>query len=298
MSKPSPSQNSSVDTSCAPGIIRASVDFPAAPCPPIPTRTKTAVPACGGDEFEQRLCVHCTHGTLRAWRSYGSAAWLFRTESSFTARPHGVLRCACPTDRSAPPPAASAGSGRTSALRSSEARYAWRRPSPSSPMSGGPCPRPASRSSDRVSQSLWSRAPPPQVWRGGRGSACPPGRLSPHSHRCVPAAIALRGGELASYHGAEHISIGTYETRRARHEGARSLRWPPRRTSPAHERGRECARSASAVSSPFGGTGDRCDRRRRGCCRGLCVDGTSSSSPGLPRARATRARAPDPRVDR
>lgn len=28
----------------------------------------------------------------------------------------------------------------------------------------------------------------------------------------VPATIALRGGELASYHGAEHISIGTYET--------------------------------------------------------------------------------------
>jgi len=28
----------------------------------------------------------------------------------------------------------------------------------------------------------------------------------------APAVIALRGGELASYHGAEHISIGTYET--------------------------------------------------------------------------------------
>ena len=27
----------------------------------------------------------------------------------------------------------------------------------------------------------------------------------------VPAALALRGGELASYHGAEHVSIGTYE---------------------------------------------------------------------------------------
>lgn len=28
----------------------------------------------------------------------------------------------------------------------------------------------------------------------------------------APAALALRGGELASYHGAEHISIGSYET--------------------------------------------------------------------------------------
>jgi uncharacterized protein YqhQ len=27
----------------------------------------------------------------------------------------------------------------------------------------------------------------------------------------APAALALRGGELAAYHGAEHISIGTYE---------------------------------------------------------------------------------------
>lgn len=27
----------------------------------------------------------------------------------------------------------------------------------------------------------------------------------------VPAAVALRGGELTRYHGAEHVSIGTYE---------------------------------------------------------------------------------------
>jgi uncharacterized protein YqhQ len=27
----------------------------------------------------------------------------------------------------------------------------------------------------------------------------------------APALFALRGGELAAYHGAEHISIGTYE---------------------------------------------------------------------------------------
>ena len=36
-----------------------------------------------------------------------------------------------------------------------------------------------------------------------------------------PAALALRGGELAAYHGAEHISIGTYEhdaPRRREHE--------------------------------------------------------------------------------
>jgi uncharacterized protein YqhQ len=43
-------------------------------------------------------------------------------------------------------------------------------------------------------------------------------RLSPVAQELVsgaislaPALIALRGGELAAYHGAEHISIGTYE---------------------------------------------------------------------------------------
>jgi uncharacterized protein YqhQ len=43
-------------------------------------------------------------------------------------------------------------------------------------------------------------------------------RLSPGVQELVggvislaPAMVALRGGELAAYHGAEHISIGTYE---------------------------------------------------------------------------------------
>ena len=42
--------------------------------------------------------------------------------------------------------------------------------------------------------------------------ASPRARRSPRSPRSRPRSIALRGGELASYHGAEHISIGTYET--------------------------------------------------------------------------------------
>jgi uncharacterized protein YqhQ len=32
----------------------------------------------------------------------------------------------------------------------------------------------------------------------------------------APAALALRGGELAAYHGAEHMSIGTYEHGKSR----------------------------------------------------------------------------------
>jgi uncharacterized protein YqhQ len=50
--------------------------------------------------------------------------------------------------------------------------------------------------------------------RGIRSSA----RLRPAAQELVsgllslaPAALALRGGELAAYHGAEHISIGRYE---------------------------------------------------------------------------------------
>jgi uncharacterized protein YqhQ len=52
------------------------------------------------------------------------------------------------------------------------------------------------------------------VMRGVRES----GRLRPAAQELVsgllslaPAALALRGGELAAYHGAEHISIGRYE---------------------------------------------------------------------------------------
>jgi uncharacterized protein YqhQ len=52
------------------------------------------------------------------------------------------------------------------------------------------------------------------VVRGIRES----GRLRPVAQELVagllsiaPAALALRGGELAAYHGAEHISIGRYE---------------------------------------------------------------------------------------
>jgi uncharacterized protein YqhQ len=50
--------------------------------------------------------------------------------------------------------------------------------------------------------------------RGIRGSE----RLRPAAQELLvsvlalaPALFALRGGELAAYHGAEHISIGTYE---------------------------------------------------------------------------------------
>jgi len=49
--------------------------------------------------------------------------------------------------------------------------------------------------------------------RALRRSALPPARreLLAAAVAFLPAALALRGPDLAAYHGAEHVSIGTYE---------------------------------------------------------------------------------------
>jgi uncharacterized protein YqhQ len=77
----------------------------------------------------------------------------------------------------------------------------------------------------------------------------------------APAALALRGGELAAYHGAEHMSIGAYEHGEARpkeHERCGShLVGPMLVTSAAGniaaerapERYRPAARAAAAVGA-------------------------------------------------
>ena len=77
----------------------------------------------------------------------------------------------------------------------------------------------------------------------------------------APAALALRGGELAQYHGAEHISIGTYEHGAARpkeHERCGShLLGPMLLTNAASNiaseqfppRYRQAARAAGAVGA-------------------------------------------------
>jgi uncharacterized protein YqhQ len=55
------------------------------------------------------------------------------------------------------------------------------------------------------------------------GNAVRRSRLRPGSQELIsgllsvaPAMLALRGGEVASYHGAEHVTIGTYEHGEAR----------------------------------------------------------------------------------
>ena len=78
---------------------------------------------------------------------------------------------------------------------------------------GARCPRPGSRSSARGSRSpSWSASRPQRAARGARSSGFVAREAIAAFASLAPAAIALRGGELASYHGAEHISIGTYET--------------------------------------------------------------------------------------
>lgn len=76
----------------------------------------------------------------------------------------------------------------------------------------------------------------------------------------APAALALRGGELASYHGAEHIAIGTYEHGEARpkeHERCGSHLVGPLLVSSTvgrllADRAPEQARPAARAAAAFG----------------------------------------------
>ena len=104
----------------------------------------------------------------------------------------------------------------------------------------------------------------------------------------APAVIALRGGELASYHGAEHISIGTYETGEPatkEHDRCGGHLVGPLL---ADERRRERAGGAGSRLGPPGRA--RARRGRRGGRRGrdLRLDGPPSASS---RSRA-RSRVP------
>lgn len=63
----------------------------------------------------------------------------------------------------------------------------------------------------RVLAGTVAAATAARLVRGAAGLS-PAGReLAATVLAVAPAIIALRGGELAAYHGAEHVSIGTYE---------------------------------------------------------------------------------------
>ena len=109
-----------------------------------------------------------------------------------------------------------------------------------------------------------------------------------------PAAVAMRGSNLASYHGAEHISIGTYEhgeKRAKEHERCGShLLGPLLLTSAV---GNALDRAGAVVSA------SRCSRgggrrRARGLGGALLLDGAEREEPARPRARDAGPRAPAP----
>jgi uncharacterized protein YqhQ len=81
----------------------------------------------------------------------------------------------------------------------------------------------------------------------------------------APALVALRGGELASYHGAEHISIGTYEHGEARPK--------------EHERCGSHLVGPMLVTSAAGGLlADRVPRRHRPAARAAAALGAVSAA--------------------
>ncbi len=73
------------------------------------------------------------------------------------------------------------------------------------------CPRRASPSSGPRCSPRWSL--PESAGRAVRETRLPPAvqELAAGALALTPALLALREGELAAYHGAEHVSIGTYE---------------------------------------------------------------------------------------
>ena len=300
MSKPSPSQNSSVDTICAPGISARERRLP---------RRAVAADADEDEAAAAALAAASISSSTGPWVHrarypqpmeklrlggmalsngvlvHGPTAWGAAVRARRRLDPLGLRRQA----------ALRAGRDDAVRARAAAARRGVRRPPRRAP---GAARGAVSRSSGRASRPPSSPAPPRRASPAARASGSRRARPSPRSRRSRPAVIALRGGELASYHGAEHISIGTYETGRARHEGARPLRRAPRRPAPAHHGRGQRARCAGARSGPP--DGPRARRRRRGRRRGRDLRAGWAAireHPVVARARASRARAADPRLD-
>ena len=80
--------------------------------------------------------------------------------------------------------------------------------------------------------------------RAIRATRLPPAlqELAAGALALTPALLALRERDLAAYHGAEHVSIGTYEHGDAGREGARTMRHASRRALAAGHRRRRDAR--------------------------------------------------------
>ena len=114
----------------------------------------------------------------------------------------------------------------------------------------------------------------------------------------APAVLALRGGELASYHGAEHIAIGTYEHGKPatkEHERCGGHLVGPLLVTSAI--GNTLAGLAPGALAPPG-AGRRADRRDRRGDRAVRLDVAQPGASARPRPLEAGPRAPAPLLDR
>ncbi len=115
----------------------------------------------------------------------------------------------------------------------------------------------------------------------------------------APALLALRGGSLAGYHGAEHIAIGSYEHDAPDRQGARALRRSPRRAAARDDRARQPARRARARptsgrrhASPRRWAPSPLRPRSSAGCSGTPSDGSPAPSRGRATSCSTGSRQP------
>ena len=300
MSKPSPSQNASVGTTWAPGIIRASVVLPAPPWPPIPTRTRPP-PRLRPRSARARLASTAARYPP-AWRSCGSAAWRSRTACSSTARPSwgAAVRAAdgCDPRRLR----------HEAALRGRTCRTPFvQRPAP--PRGGVRAPPRRAAGPARGALPVRAAARRVAVVAGAAAAGVARrvgARLSPAREAVAavaslaPAAIALRGRRARRLpRRRAHLDRQLRARASRAHEGARALRLAPDRPA---ARSRPPRRARSRPRAPAPRPAARLARSALGAV-GAVVEvfawmGRQPAPSARPRARAARARAPAPRLDR
>ena len=241
--------------------------------------------------------------------SCASAAWRCATACSSTGRRTGRPRCARRTARSASRRAASrACAGRDRAVPGRPRRAcASARRWPSSRWSSARCPRHGCRSRTRRCWARWPR-------RRRRRGRCAGARAAPAARRrwrrcrSCPSLVALRGGDLAAYHGVEHKAIAAYEQgargRARRRQGARPLRLAPDGAD-ARRQPRRRGAAATLVERPSPWPARAVSlasrRRRRGGVRLVraprATPRRARAAPARPRAAArASARASRPRT--
>ena len=158
--------------------------------------------------------------------------------------------------------------------------------------------RRASRSSGRACSARFSALPSPRASLRRSKLSAGTREVAAAGVAFLPAALALRGPDLAAYHGAEHISIGTYEN-----GGTPAPKEHPRCGSQliAPMVASSLAANVVAAKAPAGNAQLRAPRRDRGrdrgLGRGLLLGRSQPAAPARTRARATRLRAPAPPLD-